>query len=158
MDNNNLTTPNRTQIEDIRQHHIGRLLLLAQRAFSASMLNKLRERRNDISGVGIAHTNLLANVDLEGTKITTLAERAGMTKQSVGELVKDLEARGYVERTADQHDRRAVLVRFTDAGLQLLRDSGEVKHEIEAHYSAQLGERSFEELKASLYRLIEMDE
>ena len=44
-----------------------------------------------------------------------------MTHQSMGELVRTLEARGYVERVADPHDGRARLVRLTAKGRQMVR-------------------------------------
>ena len=41
---------------------------------------------------------MFGNIDPDGTRLTDLAERARMTKQSVGEVTSDLEQRGYVER------------------------------------------------------------
>jgi DNA-binding MarR family transcriptional regulator len=52
----------------------------------------------------------------EGMRLTELAVLAGMTKQSVGEVVDDLAARGYVERFPDPADRRAKLIRLTERG------------------------------------------
>src|SRR2546430_13380949 len=43
----------------------------------------------------------------EGMRLTDLARFAGMTKQSVGEMVDDLVERGYVERVPDPEDGRA---------------------------------------------------
>jgi DNA-binding MarR family transcriptional regulator len=54
----------------------------------------------------------------EGMRLTELATLAGMTKQSVGEVVDDLFVRGYVERIPDPADRRAKLIRLTEKGEQ----------------------------------------
>src|SRR3954452_16330886 len=51
-----------------------------------------------------------------GMRLTVLAEMAGMTKQSVGEIVDDLEARGYVKRVPDPDDKRAKIICLTDRG------------------------------------------
>jgi DNA-binding MarR family transcriptional regulator len=51
-----------------------------------------------------------------GLRLTVLAEMAGMTKQSVGEIVDDLEARGYVKRIPDPDDKRAKIICLTDRG------------------------------------------
>jgi len=51
-----------------------------------------------------------------GMRLTVLAEMAGMTKQSVGEVVDDLVARGYVKRIPDPEDKRAKLICLTDRG------------------------------------------
>ena len=46
---------------------------------------------------------------------------AGMTKQSVGEIVDDLVALGYVERIPDPADRRAKLICLTERGEEAQR-------------------------------------
>ena len=53
------------------------------------------------------HGAVLASVGPTGTRPSELAERAGMTKASMGELVDDLEALGYVLRASDPDDGRA---------------------------------------------------
>ena len=79
-----------------RERHIGRLLLRAHRAFSARAAEKLRDRGYE--HVALAHIALLPHLDEAGTRATTLAERAGMTKQGMGQLVRELETHGYLER------------------------------------------------------------
>src|SRR3954463_9437399 len=86
-------------IEALRQQHIGRLLLNAQRNYSLQALAKLRIRGYE--GLTLAHTNLLAHLEIGGMRITTLAERAGVSKQAIGNLVGDLEAKGYIHRDVD---------------------------------------------------------
>ena len=64
---------------------------------------------------------IFENIDREGTRLTTLAARAGLTHQAVAEVVADLERRGYAERLADPSDGRARLIRLTDDGRELVR-------------------------------------
>jgi len=64
---------------------------------------------------------IFENIDPEGTRLTVLATRAGLTHQSVGEVVAELERRGYVERIPDPTDGRAKLVRLTEHGRALVR-------------------------------------
>jgi DNA-binding MarR family transcriptional regulator len=66
---------------------------------------------NDIR---ISHGCVFGNIDPEGSRLTDLAERARMTKQSVGEVTSDLEQRGYVERVPDPSDGRAKIIRLTE--------------------------------------------
>jgi DNA-binding MarR family transcriptional regulator len=63
------------------------------------------------------------NLDPGGTRLTELAARAGMTHQSMGELVAKLETLGYVTRTADPADGRARLVRLTPKGREMVRQA-----------------------------------
>ncbi|MBZ0279206.1 MAG: MarR family transcriptional regulator [Anaerolineae bacterium] len=139
----------------MRAGNIGRLLLQAHRAFGLRAHHKLQARGH--GDLGMAHTSLIAHLDLEGTRITTLAERAGMTKQSMGELVIELERKGYVERSSDPTDKRATLVRFTQAGCRFLEDAYHVKQEIEAEYTALLGADGLESLRAMLEAITESE-
>jgi DNA-binding MarR family transcriptional regulator len=91
---------------------------------------------------------------MEGTNISVLAERAGTTKQAMGQLVAELEGKGYVLRVPDPTDRRATLIKFTEAGQRFLLDAYHVKHEIEAEYTAILGEEQMELLRGALMRLL----
>lgn len=147
---NEPTSPNRPAQE------IGRLFQRAARAYSDRILEKMAER--GYPGLTLFHTALIANLEPEGARITTLADRAGMTKQSMSQLANDLRDRGFVERTPDPADGRAFLVRFTDRGEALLRDSYDVKREVEAEYAAELGRERIETLRDALVRLTALHE
>lgn len=139
-------------IEEFRQQHIGRLFLRAHRGFSVRAIEKLHSRGH--TGLSLAHTTLLAHLDTAGTRITVLADRAGVTKQAIGQLVLELEQRGYIKRAVDKDDRRATLINFTDTGWQFLQDANQIKHEIEAEYQAALGEEGLQTLYDLLARLL----
>jgi DNA-binding MarR family transcriptional regulator len=67
------------------------------------------------------HYPVFENIDPDGTRLTVLAGRAGITHQAMAQLVCELEERGIVERTPDPSDGRARLVRLTDDGRQRVR-------------------------------------
>src|SRR5690349_21030504 len=69
--------------------------------------------------VRLPHGDVFAYLDDGGTRVTELARRAQITKQSMGELVAHLERHGYVERVADPADGRAKLVRATSRGREV---------------------------------------
>ena len=75
------------------------------------------------------------NIDPDGTRLTTLANRAGLTHQSVGEVVAILERRGLVERVPDPADGRAKLVRLTESGRNLVRTAVKVIADIEREWT-----------------------
>src|SRR6266498_3789818 len=62
------------------------------------------------------HGCVFGTIDPQGSRLTDLAQRANMTKQSVGEATSDLEQRGYVERVPDPDDGRAKIIRLTERG------------------------------------------
>jgi len=111
----------------------------------------LRDRGHTIQP---AHASVIVHLRTEGSRLTTLAERAGMSKQAMGKLVDELEALDYVERIADSADGRAKLVRFREPGLAFLADAGEIVAEIWEHYAAQIGERRLRRLRADLVDLV----
>ncbi|MGH2485997.1 MAG: MarR family winged helix-turn-helix transcriptional regulator, partial [Ktedonobacterales bacterium] len=102
----------------------------------------------------LGHTTLLSYLDLDGTRIGVLAERASMTKQAMGQLVTELETHGYVTRTPDPTDRRATLIQFTEAGWRFLLDAAEIKRAIQAEYAAILGTERLAALRDTLERLL----
>ena len=112
-----------------RQTHLGRLLGHAMRRFDARVL-QLMARDVEVplalsnlaarDKVGAAHVHITRHLSLAGNRITDLAEKAGMTKQAMADLVLQCEAWGLVTRETDPHDARAKRVRFTEAGLAWL--------------------------------------
>jgi len=99
------------------------------------------------------HGNVMQFLDDGGTRVSVLAERAQMTKQSMAELVAHLERLGYVERVPDPSDRRAKLVRATRRGKQLYAIAREVVAEIEAEWTRRLGKAKMGRLRELLEEL-----
>jgi DNA-binding MarR family transcriptional regulator len=59
--------------------------------------------------------------DRDATRVSDLADALRIAPRSATEVADGLETRGLVERAADPADRRAVLLRLTDAG-RAIRD------------------------------------
>jgi len=74
----------------------------------------------DRSILRAAHTQVFENLDPEGTRLTTLAERAQISHQSMGEMVDELVKHGFLERLPDPADRRARLIRPSARGRVVL--------------------------------------
>lgn len=134
-----------------RQEHIGRLLLAATRRFNEELTAHLHAR--GYRDIRPAHSALFAHLDREGTRPSELARRAGMTKQSMGELIADLETAGYAVRTQDPSDRRAKLVVLTAAGARLDREAARAIDEVERTYRHRLTPDRFEALRETLDEL-----
>lgn len=71
-----------------------------------------------------------------GATATELAERLGVTKQAAGQIVDDLEKRGYVRREPHPEGGRRKLVVLTRAATDHLAVAGRVLHELEAELGA----------------------
>ncbi len=101
------------------------------------------------------HGNVFQYLDDGGTRVSVLAQRAQITKQSMAELVAHLERHGYVERVPDPADRRAKLVRTTRKGKQLYRIARDVVAEIEDDWTRRLGKAKMRQLRKLLEELNE---
>jgi DNA-binding MarR family transcriptional regulator len=99
------------------------------------------------------HGNVMQFLDDEGTRVSVLAQRAQITKQSMAELVAHLERHGYVERIPDPNDRRAKLVRATARGRKLYVVAREFVAELEAEWTRKLGRQKMKQLRSLLEEL-----
>lgn len=100
-----------------------------------------------------AHGNVFGYIRKEGSRLTELAERAQLTKQTMGYLVDYLEERSYVERLPDPDDRRAKIVRLTDEGREVVRTASKILDRIEARWAELLGEGRMGQLRELLKEL-----
>src|SRR5512133_2201079 len=99
------------------------------------------------------HGNVFQFLDDGGTRVSVLAQRAQITKQSMAELVAHLERHGYVERVPDPADRRAKLVRATPRGSEVYAIARDVVVEIERQWTERLGEAKMRQLRSLLEEL-----
>ncbi|HEY6476322.1 MAG TPA: MarR family winged helix-turn-helix transcriptional regulator [Polyangia bacterium] len=85
-----------------------------------------------------------------GSRLTELAERACMTKQSVGEVTSDLEKRGYLERIADPDDGRAKIIRLTTHGREAYTVGRRLIDDLEREWAERYGEEPIAALRDAL--------
>jgi DNA-binding MarR family transcriptional regulator len=94
--------------------------------------------------------NVFRHLRAEGSRLTELAERADLTKQSMSYLVDYLQERGYVERIPDPRDSRAKLIRLTARGWELTRVAEELIVHVEDETAARLGADKVRQLRCLL--------
>ncbi|UWU19441.1 MarR family transcriptional regulator (plasmid) [Rhizobium sullae] len=109
----------------------------AVRLFEGRIIDNLRS--NGHSELTAAHINLTRNLDEDGTRLTELARRASLTKQSMSELVDQVEQTGLIEKRRDPSDGRAKLVCFTEKGLEWLEAFQESLEVAEKEMRDELG-------------------
>lgn len=136
-----------------REHpHLGVLLERARRLLIQKMLERF-----EAAGFGDlreGHGPLFAFLPADGARLTELAHRARMTKQSMGELVHELEALGYVRRTPDPSDGRAKLVTLTAKGRRAARAGVEAVSDEERAWGERMGHARIAEMRGTLERLV----
>lgn len=132
-----------------RQTHLGRLMGHALRRFDARVL-QLMARNVEVplalsnlaarDQVSAAHIHITRHLSLSGDRITDLAQRAGMSKQAMADLVVQCSAWGLVTRQPDPLDARARRVCFTATGLAWLQAFRDAVAQAEAEFRAEVGD------------------
>jgi DNA-binding MarR family transcriptional regulator len=126
-------------------------LAAAGRALTATMMAKVASC--GFKDMTPAFASLMPLLDATGARPSTLAQRAGITKQAISQLVRELEARGYVEQVPDSTDTRAKIVRLTNRGVDIKAACAEVKHELQSIAIAKLGKLRVSRLQRDLIEL-----
>jgi DNA-binding MarR family transcriptional regulator len=134
-----------------RPENLAILLREPFRAMSEELVARLAARGHP--EVRYAHGAVFQYLDDAGTRVSDLAERAQMTKQSMAQLVAHLEAHGYVERVPDPADGRAKLVRATEQGRAVFAIARELVTEVDARLQERLGVAKLQRLRALLVEL-----
>ena len=97
-----------------------------------------------------AHIGLWRYPGLDGLRPSQLADRAGITKQSVNELLAYLEQRGYLLRVPDPADGRARVIRLTAKGRRLQDTIYAQAGAAQLRIEEILGPQRFVELQSAL--------
>jgi DNA-binding MarR family transcriptional regulator len=133
---------------------LGALLRLAHQAMSQELSRWLIESGHaDLQPAHSAAIQALWTRP-EGARLTTLAQAARITKQSMGALVDHLCHAGYAERVADPDDRRASRVRLTGRGRAFTEEVRAFSRRVEADWAGRVGERRVKNLRETLALLV----
>jgi DNA-binding MarR family transcriptional regulator len=124
-------------IEKRRGRNMRQLLLRASRTVNRHVVEELHLR--GYTKLRSTHTTLLSNMDLAGSTVTAVADRAGISKQAMGRLAVELEKAGYIQVQDDPSDARARILQLTKTGKKLMLDSFEVMDELERRYARSIG-------------------
>jgi DNA-binding MarR family transcriptional regulator len=138
-------------VESVTQRPLIALLQDVQRAMQDELHARLRAE--GWPEIRPSHGCVFGGMGPEGARLTDLAERARLTKQSVGEIVTNLEELGYVERVPDPEDKRAKLVRLTPRGQEVQKVALATFAEIEAEWAERIGKKKVADLRAALEEL-----
>lgn len=102
-----------------------------------------------------AHVGLWHYPGLEGIRPSQLADRVGITKQSVNDLLGHLEQRRYLLRVPDSTDGRARVIRLTAKGRRLEQTIYAEAGAAQLRIAEILGPRRFAQLHGTLELLTE---
>lgn len=128
------------------------LLTLVKEAALHKMRDRLAEEGYGDIREGYGCVFGFIDID-EGSRLTELAERAGLTKQAVSEVIPELEQLGYLTREPDPRDRRAKIIKLTPKGRDACLTGRRLFAEIEREWAEQLGEDLLAGLREAAERI-----
>jgi DNA-binding MarR family transcriptional regulator len=132
---------------------IGALLRVPAQAIQRRIVTELNAA--GFEELRLPHMAVLQFPGPDGVRPGLLAERAGMSKQAMNQLLRSLEGLGYLVRSDAGDEGRARIVRFTRRGRAAYAKIHDILRDIEREWSAELGPRRFAELKELLLRVWE---
>ncbi len=102
------------------------------------------------AGVRPVHGFVLLAASAGPTSASELAVLLGTSKQAAAKLIDQMSEAGYVERSADPHDRRVVRVSLTGRGRELMLAVEHRYAELEAQWAQVIGAEALERMRADL--------
>ena len=127
---------------------IGALLRVPGQAIHRRLIRELNHAGFD--DLRLPHMAVLQFPGPDGARPGVLADRAGMSKQAMNQLLRSLEALGYVARADHPDEGRARIVRFTKRGRAAYAKMAEILRAIEQEWTKELGPKRFAALKELL--------
>ena len=127
---------------------LNRLLLEFGQDYERRVMAEIH--RHGHSLIRPSHVTVFSNLGLGAVRVTELADRAHVTQQAMGKMLKELERIGYVVRDIDGSDRRAKKIRPTERGMELMHSIVEVTEKIRQFYARQVGEDTLVDLEQRL--------
>lgn len=148
-------SPSAESLEEVRSRNLRQLLLRASRVVNRHVVAGLRAR--GYADLSSTHTTLLSNLDLAGSTVTEVAQRAGISKQAMGRLAAEPEKAGYLRIAPDLNDARVRVLMLTKTGRKLMVESFDVMAGLERRYAGMIGEQRFTQTLEGLAALIEVN-
>jgi DNA-binding MarR family transcriptional regulator len=132
---------------------IGALLRVPAQAVQRRIIKELNAA--GFEELSLPHMAVLQFPGPDGVRPGMLAERAGMSKQAMNQLLRSLEALGYIVRSDAPDEGRARIIRFTKRGRAAYSEIYDILRDIEREWCAELGRKRFAQLKELLCRVWE---
>jgi DNA-binding MarR family transcriptional regulator len=132
------------------------LLRHARNTYGSAMRRALDEAGyDDIPGNGLYVIGGLA-LGAGDVPLGQLVRELQISKQSAGQLVDALVARGYLDRAVDSEDRRKLNVILTERGKAAAAIQAEARDRIDTELALRIGEDGIAQLKRGFGALIEI--
>jgi DNA-binding MarR family transcriptional regulator len=137
------------------QHHDPEALAVGLLSVSRALVDGISAgvRARGFDDLRPAHGFAFARLAPAGATITQLAEHLDVTRQAAAQLVDELIAKGYVQRSRHPDDARARLITLTGKGWACTRAAEAATADAVRPWAAILGEDRLRALQDDLLRI-----
>ncbi|WP_371634669.1 MarR family winged helix-turn-helix transcriptional regulator [Streptomyces zaomyceticus] len=130
------------------RRNLPQLLGDARRWFEEGLLAALEAA--GATPVSPTQAQLFAVLDDQGTTVSELARRMGVTRQTAHQAVHGLVATGLLEQVPDPASARQRLIRRTSEGERAHRQAGIILDRLEVQLAERIGQKAVDALRATL--------
>jgi DNA-binding MarR family transcriptional regulator len=127
---------------------VGALLRIAWERLREELHEHLRQQGFD--DLRPAHRQLVRYPPIDGLRPSQLAEALHLSRQTINDLLRDMEAMGYLELHVEPADGRARIIRYTDRGWRLFETGSRISAEVGERWAAKIGRRRYDSMVAAL--------
>ncbi|HWD80586.1 MAG TPA: MarR family winged helix-turn-helix transcriptional regulator [Kribbella sp.] len=133
------------------------MIALVDRANRAMQTDMVRRAHADgHTEVKMAHNSVFGTLHAGGARAADMAARAGITRQSMGEVIRDMVALDLLEMRPDPEDRRAKVVDYSAHGLAVATDGFRYLIELDRRLEEEFGAEKYAAAREVLDRLVEI--
>ena len=133
------------------------MIALAEKAARALKLDMLRHAHAmGHTEIQAAHNAVYATLPPEGARSADMAQRSGITRQSMGEIIRDMVRLGSLEMVPDPTDGRAKIVMWTEQGKKIASNGYDHIIELDQLFRETFGDADVDTTYRVLLGIIDM--
>ncbi|MET9268713.1 MarR family winged helix-turn-helix transcriptional regulator [Kribbella sp. NPDC003557] len=133
------------------------LIALVERANRALQTDLVRQAHaRGHTEVKMTHNSVFATLHTGPGRAADMAARAGITRQSMGEVIRDMVALDLLEMLPDPNDRRAKVVTYSEHGMEVAGDGFSYLADLEDLFAEEFGEHEYAVVRDVLARLTDV--
>lgn len=130
------------------------LIALAYRAYRAMATDMVATaHRAGHTGIKQSHNAVFATLGPDGMRAVDMAARLGITRQSMGEIIREMVALGILEMRPDPTDRRAKLVVYSEEGLRVAAQGFAHIQDLDRRFTEEFGAEDYETARRVLLQV-----
>jgi DNA-binding MarR family transcriptional regulator len=145
---------NSKEFKELRDSSIGQQLVRAARVYSDFLFRQIKDHL-DAPGFRPSHFQLFAHIPLEGTTTVELANKLGVSKQSMSVLINEMLEMDILLKCENPNDKRSFLIKFQMSEDGPLKSGMRLIKSFDQELADLLGKKLSHQLESKLTTVID---